>query len=207
MHFVSLFLCTTNVVLHFSKNFILASVSPRRKALLQLLGIHFSVCNSETEEKIISQLTPQENVQLLSLQKAKNVAQKNSQAIILGADTIVCLNGKTFGKPKSSVEAKQMLSELSGNTHTVYTGFTILDTPSYRTHTSFEATEVTFRKITNDEIEFYVTKIQPFDKAGAYGIHDDIGAVFIEKINGDFYNVVGLPLCKVFLALQQFSIS
>jgi septum formation protein len=193
-------------VLHFSKNLILASASPRRKTLLQFLGISFSVYDSEIEEKLNPQLTPQENVQLLSYKKAYSVAQKNTSAIILGADTIVCLNGKTFGKPSDSTEAKQMLSALSGNTHTVYTGFTILETPSYSMHTSFEATEVTFRKMTDDEIEFYVTKVQPFDKAGAYGIQDDFGAVFIERINGDFYNVVGLPLCKVFIALQQFSL-
>ncbi|MBS4029050.1 MAG: septum formation inhibitor Maf [Ignavibacteriales bacterium] len=192
-------------MLHFSKPVVLASASPRRKQLLEQIGISFTVTQSGIDEILDLSVSPGENVKRISFEKALSVTEQYNSSLIIGADTIVVLDGKIFGKPQSQADAKRMLLELSGKTHIVYTGFTVLEMPQRRSEIAYEATEVTFRTMSESEIESYVATNSPMDKAGAYGIQDDIGAIFIEKINGDFYNVVGLPLCKLYLMLKQFT--
>ncbi len=142
---------------------------------------------------------------------AANLAQKKAievqtreKGIIIAADTIVVFDGRTMGKPVSEANAKKMLKLLSGNQHKVYTGLVILDTNSGKIFKTFEVTSVKFRQITNKEIEFYVNGGSPMDKAGAYGIQDDLGSTFVEKITGDYFNVVGLPVTKTYQGLNKF---
>jgi len=148
--------------------------------------------------------TPEENAAALALQKALCVAGKVPDGVIIGADTIVVLEGKMLGKPDGPQDAVRMLSLLSGRTHTVVTGFALVDRPSGRQTAGAERTEVTFRSLPLREIEEYVAGGSPLDKAGAYGIQDDYGAVFVTRIEGCFYNVVGLPLSRIHSALQEF---
>jgi septum formation protein len=193
-------------VLIFDKQLILASRSPRRKQLLEQIGLQFEVLESNTVEKWDSNLSPTENVRLISLHKAESIARQFYDAIIISADTIVSVDSKIFGKPTSSKDAAKMLLELSGRTHIVYTGYTILLPSQQRVVNEVESTMVTFRNLTEKEIGDYVASGSPMDKAGAYGIQEDFGAVFVEKINGDYYNVVGLPLHKLYLSLKKFSV-
>jgi septum formation protein len=190
--------------MYIPKRVILASRSPRRQQLFRQIGISFEVAESSIEEKFHHAKTPQENALHLSLQKAEDVARRFSDAIIIGADTIVVLDSKILGKPANEQEAEEMLRELSNKTHKVYTGFTLYDKPSNKFVSDYEMTEVTFRHLTEEEIDSYVRTGSPMDKAGAYGIQDDYGAVFVEKINGCFYNVVGFPLTKFYISLKQF---
>lgn len=183
---------------------ILASQSPRRAALLSQIGLVFTVQPSNIEETIHPDLSFERNVQTLALHKAENIVRKTSTGVILGSDTIVVINNQVLGKPSSAEEAISMLHQLSGNTHTVYTGFAFVDAGTKKSYIDYERTEVTFRILTNREIEEYVTSGSPMDKAGAYGIQDDFGAVFVERISGDYYTVVGLPLSKVYRTLTTF---
>lgn len=186
------------------KRIILASRSPRRHHLFHQIGLTFDVMESTIEEKFDFSKSPIENALDLSFQKAKEVASRTSDAIVVGADTIVVIDSKILGKPENEFEAKAMLQLLSGKTHTVVTGFTLLDKPSNKTMSNYEVTEVTFRKLSDEEIEEYVRSGAPMDKAGAYGIQDDYGAVFVERIAGCFYNVVGFPLTKFYISLKEF---
>lgn len=186
------------------KRLILASRSPRRESLLRQIGLTFEVRESGIEEVFDYSKSPEENVQALAFQKASAVAGTVNDAIIIGADTIVVVNAKVLGKPNDRGEAAQMLTMLSGRTHEVYTGFSLVDRPSNKSTTAFEVTKVTFRKLESDEIEAYVRSGSPLDKAGAYGIQDDYGAVFVEKIEGCFYTVVGFPLTKFYLTMEHF---
>lgn len=187
-----------------TKPIILASGSPRRIRLMRLLGIPFTSYESSVEEVIENGFTPEEVVRRLSFQKAMDVASRVQTGIVIGADTIVVLDGKILGKPSSKNEAFAMLSQLSGQTHTVFTGFSLVDVETKKSYIDFERTEVTFRQLSSEEIESYIQSGSPMDKAGAYGIQDDYGAVFVERINGCFYNVVGFPLSKFFTALNTF---
>jgi septum formation protein len=148
--------------------------------------------------------SPEENAASLALQKAQCVAGNVSDGVIIGADTIVVLAGEMLGKPEDARDAVRMLGLLSGRTHTVVTGFALIDRPSGRRMTATEKTDVTFRRLPGDEIEEYVAGGSPLDKAGAYGIQDDYGAVFVTRIEGCFYNVVGLPLSRFHTALGEF---
>ncbi len=141
----------------------------------------------------------------LSEKKARTAASTITEGIVAAADTIVYLDGNILNKPKDREDAVRMLTLLSGRTHQVFTGFTILEIPGNRIARGYEVTEVTFRKLNAAEIEEYVRSDSPYDKAGAYGIQGDLSALFVEKINGDFYNVVGMPLVKFCLALKDFS--
>ncbi|MEK7818612.1 MAG: nucleoside triphosphate pyrophosphatase [Bacteroidota bacterium] len=187
-----------------SHKFILASNSPRRKYLLNQIGLKFKIHPSKISENVLKNETPKENVLRLSLQKAIDVSKSYKDEIVIGADTIVVLNDKILGKPKSKNDAVKMLNRLSNNSHFVYTGFAFVDSKTKKSFTGFEKTKVTFRKLTTDEIKLYVSSGSPMDKAGAYGIQDDFGAVFIKKINGCYYNVVGLPLQNFFISLNKF---
>ncbi len=187
------------------KKIVLASASPRRKELLEKLGIPFQVEASEFSESAVQNLTPVETVKFLSLEKARMVSKKYPDALIIAADTIGVLDGKIIGKPDGAGDAVRMLRELSGRTHKVITGFTIMDSGTGKTLTRTVATEVTFRKLSRREIEAYVATGEPLDKAGAYAIQG-LGAVLVKEIKGDYYNVMGLPLGALSAALKRFDI-
>ncbi|MBP6671525.1 MAG: septum formation inhibitor Maf [Bacteroidetes bacterium] len=184
---------------------ILASQSPRRSSLLKQIGLSFSVVPSSIAEEIDRNATSEENVRRLSLHKAEEVARQYSSGVIIGSDTIVVIDGEVLGKPGSETEAKGMLKLLSGRSHTVYTGFALVDAASKKSYIDHVATEVTFRHLAEKEIAEYVATGSPMDKAGSYGIQDDFGAVFVERISGDYYTVVGLPLSKFYTAFISFA--
>lgn len=180
---------------------ILASASPRRKELLSTAGVNFTVKVADVEEKIEPGLTPDKVVMSLALQKAKAVAAENPEAVVIGADTVVVLDGEILGKPQSEENAVEMLTALSGRCHTVYTGVALIKGDKVRNFC--EATQVEFYDLTKEEIEAYVATKDCMDKAGAYGIQTN-GCVLISGINGDYFNVVGLPVSKVYRELRDF---
>jgi len=179
----------------------LASKSPRRKKLLNSLNLDFKTVKVECEEHIRNSESPANIVKRLSKDKLNAALAKINIGIIITADTIVVLDRKVIGKPKSKKDAEKILKFLSGRSHTVYTGFSIFNTDTGKLITDYEKTRVSFRKLKRDEILKYIDTGSPMDKAGAYGIQDDFGAVFVEKINGCYNNVVGLPLTKLYQAL------
>lgn len=189
------------------KKLILASRSPRRLALLRHLGIPFEVLPSNIEEVMDPFCSPEENARSLAIRKAEMVARKARDSFVVGADTLVVLNGEIIGKPANADEARRMLRRLSGNVHRVCTAFAIIDVPSGKQVVEHEVTHVSFRKIEESEIEEYVGTGSPLDKAGAYGIQDDYGAVFVERVEGCFYNVMGFPLTKFLVTLKEFQSS
>ena len=186
---------------------ILASASPRRSALFRQIGIDFRTDPSNISETFDSNDDPGEIVSGLASGKAKEVAGRHPDSLIIGADTIVLFNGQILGKPGNKKEAEEMLSELNGNPHDVFTGVSMLLTDSNAdVKDSFQFSErtiVTFSTLSKMEIDRYIDRCQPFDKAGSYGIQDDMGALFVEKIEGDYYNVVGFPLNRFYRELQQ----
>jgi len=174
---------------------ILASKSPRRKKLLEQLGFKFEIIVTDTDEIIDLNLLPEEICQNLAEQKAQVIARKITfPAYVIGADTIVVIDGEILGKPADKKQAFDMLMKLSDNTHAVFTGISIFDTSLNRNISFFAKTDVTFRALDESEIIEYIESGSPMDKAGAYGIQNDFGAVFVKKINGCYYNVVGFPL-------------
>jgi septum formation protein len=187
----------------------LASTSPRRRKLISLLGISsYEIISTDIDEVINPQLSPDENATLLAYRKAEHAILSNHistrHGVAVGADTIVVLDGRILGKPIDRDDAVRMLGTLSGKTHTVITGVSLVDTFNGNHRTYAESTNVTFRELTIDEIEQYVASGTPMDKAGSYGIQDDHGAVFVSRIEGDYYNVVGLPVCSLYVALRSF---
>lgn len=181
----------------------MASQSPRRAHLLSLIGFEFKVLPSNLDESLIKVPNPELHVKALSFSKAQKVSKSVIQGLIIGADTIVVLNDEILGKPDTPLEATKMLTKLSGQTHTVYTGFSLFEKPSGKIATDFEKTTVRFRELFDWEIENYVNTQKPMDKAGAYGIQDQ-SAVFVDRIEGCFYNVVGFPLSKFYTTLINF---
>lgn len=179
----------------------LASKSPRRRKLLKQINLKFKSFSVDMEEKIKPREKPSISVKRLSKEKLEIARQKINHGIIITADTIVVLNRKVIGKPKDKKEAKRFLKKLSGKVHAVYTGFSIYNSENKMLLTDYEKTSVEFRKLNAKEIDDYIKSGSPMDKAGAYGIQDDFGAVFIKKINGCYYNVVGLPLTRVYQTL------
>jgi len=186
-----------------SQTIYLASKSPRRKKLLKQLNLKFKTIEIIIEEKIRDGEQPVQIVKRLSNEKLEKAKRQINDGIIITADTIVVLNNQVIGKPSNKKDALKILKKLSGKTHLVYTGFSIFNTRTNKGFFDYEKTEVTFRKLNHDEIKDYIASGRPLDKAGAYGIQDDFGAVFVEKINGCFYNVVGLPLTKVYKYLLR----
>ncbi len=172
---------------------ILASASPRRRELLELAGYDFRVVTSEVEEIINPQLEPNELVMSLAEQKAGAVAEKSPESAVIGADTVVVLDGRIMGKPKDEQDAIRMLKQLSGRVHDVYTGVCIVIAGN--AHSFFECTRVRFCELCDDEIAAYVATGEPMDKAGAYGIQGK-GCVLVEGIEGDYFNVVGFPVSR-----------
>lgn len=174
---------------------VLASASPRRREILSAAGISYIVRPSDIDETVFSGTEPRLGVQLLAAAKAA-AAAKNKDEIILGADTVVVLDGQVLGKPRDAADAVRMLRMLSGRTHAVYTGVALISAKDGRMKTICEETRVTFRALSEEEILAYVKTGEPMDKAGAYGIQGKGGAL-VEKTEGDFQNVVGLPLDAV----------
>ena len=187
----------------FSVPFILASASPRRRKLLMQIGIDFEVRPSEVDEYLPPDVLPEGIATALALKKAEDVASGRPHALTLGADTIVVYEGTILGKPSGPEEAVMMLEMLNGRTHTVYTGIALVHPASGRSVSAVVATQVTFGKMDANEIASYVATGSPMDKAGAYGIQDDRGALFISRIDGDYYNVVGLPLHRLYGMLKE----
>lgn len=185
---------------------ILASQSPRRKKLLGQLGISFSIIPSDFDENSVSfSGNPAEHVKMLALMKAKNVCSKiDYEAIVIGSDTIVVIDNLVLNKPADKEDAFRMLRLLSGRTHTVFTGITIINSKSSCQISEAKSTEVTFRDLSDDEISAYIETGSPLDKAGSYGIQDDFGAVFVSNVNGCYYNIVGLPLEMLYSSLKKF---
>lgn len=182
----------------------LASGSPRRRQLLSDLAIDFTLAPTlEIEETYPDGLAPEEVAPYLSKLKARAYrAILDENEIVITADTVVVNGGKVLGKPKDKDEAKMMLRSLSGHSHKVITGVTIMSTDK---ETTFSAeTEVEFASLTEDEIDFYVDHFNPVDKAGAYGIQEWIGCIGVKSIKGSFYNVMGLPLHRLFDELKRF---
>ncbi|MBO8177509.1 MAG: septum formation inhibitor Maf [Bacillus sp. (in: Bacteria)] len=184
-------------------NLILASSSPRRKELLQQIRLPFHIHPSTVSEEVKADLPPKELVAELAIRKAKDVANKYPHDVVLGADTVVVLNGKILGKPVDRENARNMLQALSGNTHEVLTGVAIVYNETV--HHFVEKTEVTFWELSAEEIEQYLNSGEPFDKAGAYGIQG-LGATFVKRIDGDYFSVVGLPISKVHRVLKRLSV-
>ncbi len=187
---------------------ILASSSPRRKLLLNALlknfGLKFDVIPANIVEYTPEKVRNYGNfaANLAELKALEVAVSKNG--IIIAADTIVVFNGKILGKPTSEPDARKMLRMLSGNIHKVYTGLVVFDTTTNKFYKTFEVTSVKFRRLSDKEIEFYVNTGSPMDKAGSYGIQDDFGCTFVERINGDYFNIVGLPVFKLYIALTDF---
>lgn len=182
------------------KKIILASASPRRKELLTLAGIDFTVKAADTDETLPSDISPAEAVLTLSKRKAHAAAELEKNAVIIGADTVVAVDGKILGKPRNADEAFGMLSSLSGRSHSVFTGVCITD--GEKEISFFEKTEVTFFELTEEEIRAYIATGDCFDKAGAYGIQSK-GYTLVKKIDGDYFNVVGLPIAETVRKLKQ----
>lgn len=180
---------------------ILASQSPRRKELLGLLGIPFTVRVADIDEHMDPGKPAAQEVARLSREKALAVERQKDDTVI-AADTVVVLNGRVLGKPGNPAEAIAMLTALSGNTHEVMTGLTVLKGDRLTSHT--EVTRVRFRELSANEIEAYVATGAPMDKAGSYGIQSDASATFVDRLEGDYYNVVGLPVCRLHQILEDY---
>lgn len=182
---------------------ILASASPRRKEILSLLDIPFKVMVSDADEDVDESLPPYFIAESLSLKKAAAVAKNIlTPAIVIGADTIVISDGKILGKPKDEQDAQNMLASLSGKWHSVISGVTVLDTKSAKSESFYVETKVKFANLSDTEIYDYIKTNECMDKAGSYGIQGK-GAKFIEKIDGDYFNVVGLPLQQLYSVLKK----
>ena len=185
---------------------ILASQSPRRRELLERMGIeHFRVVTPDIDEHMDRALPPDELVKRISAEKAQAVARQlgDTPAVIIAADTVVALDGAVLGKPADQKDAFAMLSTLSGKRHQVYTGVSVAGPQGLQSVS--ERTEVVFHPLTEEEIRAYIATGEPMDKAGAYGIQG-YGALLIEGIRGDYYNVMGLPVCRLGRMLAQVGI-
>jgi septum formation protein len=199
-------------MLHLRAPLVLASQSPRRRDLLAALGLPFCVQPSGADEVWPDGEAPGPAVETLARQKAEAVAEGRPEALTLGADTVVVLHegppdaspdAEVLGKPRTEDEARSMLARLGGRSHHVYSGIALVHPPSRRVVTAHERTEVTFAPLTDAEIAAYVATGSPMDKAGAYGIQDDAGALFVSGVAGDYYNVVGLPLHRLYRTLRD----
>ncbi len=180
---------------------ILASKSPRRKEILEEFGFKFKVEAKETLEKSEKE-NPKDFVMEIALEKAMAVAEENYMEWIVAADTVVVHNNKILGKPKNEEEAKEVLKSLSSHSHEVYTGVAIVNKQKNINITFTELTKVYFKNISDQEINWYVETKEPLDKAGSYGIQGK-GSILIEKIEGDFYNVMGFPISKFYEEMKK----
>ena len=181
---------------------ILASGSPRRRELMSLITPDYTVITSDVDETKIAADSPAHLAKALATAKARAVAEEHPDDIVCGFDTVVECEGEVFGKPKDEAEAKDMLRRLSGRTHQVITGVTLVTAGKKKTFAT--VSEVTFDELSDEEIAYYVAHYRPLDKAGAYGIQEWIGYAAIERIDGSFFNVMGLPIQRVYTELNQF---
>ncbi|WP_312038058.1 Maf family protein [Pelotomaculum terephthalicicum] len=184
----------------------LASSSPRRAALLKQIGLNFRVIVCDLEEHTPPGLQPFEVVERLAARKAMFVADSLAEGIVVGADTVVVWRGQLLGKPSCAEDAVEMLKRLQGNVHEVLTGVALVDAGSGKAEVGHEQSRVMFRPLDEEEIRRYVATGEPLDKAGSYGAQG-IGAVFVERIEGSYTNIVGLPLAKLSLMLKNFGCS
>jgi septum formation protein len=180
---------------------ILASVSPRRQEMLQSVGLKFKIIPAHVNEEYVNGESPAQHVKRLSRSKAMTIARQHQHSWVLGADTIVVIDGIILGKPQNAAQAKTMLHQLSGKEHKVFTGFTIANISSGICTTNVVRSVVKFKTISHDEMSWYITCKEPYDKAGGYAVQGK-GACFIKAIRGSYTNVIGLPLCEV---LEEFS--
>lgn len=179
---------------------ILASQSPRRQELLALIGLTYTVVCSDVQESAPIGIQPDALVERLALEKARAIQPRYPEDCIIGADTIVYIDGNILGKPQDDAEAFRMLQTLQGRTHTVYTGVAVL-TPE-ATDVCHEKTQVTFAAMTREEINWYISTGEQRDKAGAYGVQG-LGAMFVERVAGNYFNVVGMPLPLLYRMLRK----
>ena len=181
---------------------ILASASPRRKSLLEGAGIRFVVVPSRFDESAVPVSSPETYVRVQAEGKAAEVSDRYPDAWVIGADTVVVIDGEILGKPASPAAALEMLVRLSGRRHTVYTGYALFRATGGDRTAGVAATEVAFKPLKGDEIDWYINSGEPFDKAGAYAIQG-LGSCLVRRINGSYTNVVGLPVCEVVTVLMD----
>jgi len=189
-----------------TRSIVLASASPRRRELLANIGLKFTVDPVEIPEVMTTGLKPARLAKALSLHKARAAASRNEGSIIIAADTFGVLDGMILGKPLDERHARKMLKELSGRCHSVITGFTVIDSATGRTVSRVVETRVYFRKLGRSQIARYVKTGEPLGKAGAYAIQG-LGALLVERIEGDYYNVMGMPLCALAAVLRRFGVT
>ena len=182
------------------RKIILASASPRRKELLETAGVEFEICVSDADESIPEGTLPADAAKMTATKKALAVAESHKDDIVIGADTIVVANGKILGKPKDKADAEAMLTMLSGIEHEVITGVCIVN--GGETNAFEQISKVKFYPLTAEEIRAYVATNEPMDKAGSYGIQGK-GCTLVEKIDGDYFNIVGLPVAKVMREINK----
>jgi septum formation protein len=187
------------------RKIVLASKSPRRKVLLEQIGLEFEIRESEYEEDMAAMSDPHELVKFLALNKARDVAKHYEDSIVIGADTFVIFNDKFIGKPKDEQDARKILQNFSGRVHEIVTGFAIIDTKNKIEINDVGTASVKFRELTEEEINNYIATGEPMTRAGAYGLMEK-AAVLIDSINGDFYSVIGLPLNKIYTNLLKLGV-
>lgn len=185
-------------------NIVLASKSPRRQELLRLMDLPFRIVLKDVDESYPAHLSPAEIAVYIAEKKAKAFDETVTDEVVLTADTIVCIDDKILGKPDDAAHAIEMLTLLSGRMHTVITGVCLFYQQRY--HSFYDVSEVYFSKLPEHEIVSYVEKYKPFDKAGSYGIQERIGLIGIERINGSYTNVVGLPTEKLYRELNKLQL-
>ena len=177
-------------------NIILASASPRRKEILENTNIKFDIISSSIEELILDGESPCQMVMRLAFEKGIDIASKQKSDLVISADTIVVLDDNVLGKPKDEEEARQMISNLSGRTHQVITGISLINLENNKKIIDYVVSNVKFKKLSKDDINDYIKTKESLDKAGAYGIQG-YGALLVEEIQGDYFNIVGLPISKL----------
>lgn len=186
-----------------SPSFILASASPRRREMLRSIGLDFRIIPAHVDEKYLTGESPGQHVRRLSYSKAMAVAQKYQTAWVLGADTIVVIDGTILGKPKNKTQANNMLKKLSGRDHKVFTGVTLAHRTLKIHETKVVQSVVCFKTISTEEMKWYTACDEPYDKAGGYAVQGK-GAIFIKSIRGSYSNVIGLPLCEVVELFKKY---
>lgn len=184
-------------------NIILASASPRRKEILENVNVKFTVVASDIDEVILENEPPKELVKRLAFEKCMDIARKNKDALVIGADTIVVLNNHILGKPNNEEDAYNMVKLLSGKKHQVITGISLINLRSDKKVIDYVVSEVTFKDLSEETIRDYINTKESLDKAGAYGIQG-YGGLLVENINGDYFNIVGLPISRISDLLREY---
>lgn len=177
-------------------NIILASASPRRKEILENINVKFDIVKSDIDEVILEDELPPQVVMRLAFEKSMDVAKSNKESLVIGADTIVVFNNKVLGKPKDKEDARNTIRLLSGNTHEVITGISLINLSANKKIIDYVVSRVKFKDLSEDDINDYINTGESLDKAGAYGIQG-YGSLLIEEIQGDYFNIVGLPISKL----------